>query len=143
MKICVNEITQDGLDLEEEISPKEINLDVVQVHPVSDIKVKAHIEKEKDIVTVSCDIKADEKRVCSRCLDEFAFLFEKKENFIYSLNGKHIIELNDNIKDTIILDYPIKQLCKPDCKGLCFYCGKNLNEGLCDCKGERGTICRE
>jgi uncharacterized protein len=143
MKICINEIMQDGLDLKEEINPKELGFDAVEVRSISDIRVKAHIEKEKDIVTVSCNIKANEKRTCSRCLNEFVFLLDNKENFVYSLSGEHIIELNDDIKDTIILDCPIRQLCKPGCKGLCPYCGKNLNEGPCGCKDKRGTICRE
>lgn len=33
---------------------------------------------------------------------------------------------------------PTKILCDPDCKGLCPTCGKNLNEGGCDCEGEGG-----
>jgi len=137
MKICVKEIMQGGLDLEEEVSSKELDLDATQVRSISDIKIKAHIEKEKDIVTASCAIEVSEKRICSNCLSEFVFLFNKKEDFVYSLSGEYIIELNDDIKDTIILDYPIKQLCSPGCKGLCHCCGKNLNEGHCNCKGER------
>jgi len=143
MKICVNEITRDGLDIEEEIDPKELGLDTAQAHSISGIKVKAHIEREKDVVTASCNIRANEKRTCSKCLNEFIFLLDNKENFVYSLSSEHIIELNDDIKDTIILDYPIRQLCKPDCRGLCPYCGKNLNKGPCGCKVERGTICQE
>ena len=27
----------------------------------------------------------------------------------------------------------MKILCKEDCKGLCSVCGKDLNEGKCDC----------
>jgi len=34
----------------------------------------------------------------------------------------------------VILDLPSKHLCKDDCKGICFKCGKNLNEGECDCE---------
>ncbi len=143
MKICVKEIMQDGLDIEEKIDLKELGLDAAQTHSISGIRVRAHIEKEKDVVTVSCNIRANEKRICSRCLDEFVFLIDNKENFVYNLSGEHIKELNDDIKDTIILDYPIRQLCKPDCKGLCNRCGKNLNEGPCDCRGERGATCRE
>ena len=138
MKICVKEIMPDGLDIEEDISPKELDLEAAQIQTVSDIKVKAHIEKEKDVVIVSCDIRANERLTCSRCLSEFDSLFEKKEDFVYDLSGEHIIELNNDIRDTIILDYPMRPLCKPACKGLCSYCGKNLNEGLCDCETERG-----
>ena len=143
MKICVKEIMQGGLDLEEEISSKDLDLDVTQVRSTSSIKIKAHIEKEKDIVTASCTIEVSEKRICSKCLSEFIFLFNKKEDFVYSLSGEHIIELNDDIKDTIILDYPIRQLCSPSCKGLCYCCGKNLNEGPCVCKGEKDMVCQK
>ena len=38
----------------------------------------------------------------------------------------------DNEED-IFLDLPAKFLCKEDCKGICFTCGKNLNEGQCSC----------
>ena len=43
------------------------------------------------------------------------------------------IDLDQDIREEIILDYPIKPLCRPDCKGLCPRCGKNLNEGGCSC----------
>jgi len=143
MKICVKEIMRDGLDLEEEVSSQELVLDKLHDETISDIRVKAHIEKDKDVVIASCDIRANERLACSRCLEEFDLIFEKKEDFVYNLSGEHIIELNDDIKDTILLDYPIMPLCKPDCKGLCHYCGKNLNEGSCDCEKERDKACRE
>ena len=31
---------------------------------------------------------------------------------------------------------PMKPLCKPDCKGLCPSCGKDLNLGACGCTHE-------
>lgn len=37
------------------------------------------------------------------------------------------------ITEDLLLDLPSKFLCSPDCKGLCATCGKNLNEGPCDC----------
>ena len=53
-----------------------------------------------------------------------------------SVNGERsrTIDLDQDIREEIILDYPIKPLCNPDCKGLCPKCGKNLNEGGCNCK---------
>ena len=35
-----------------------------------------------------------------------------------------------------VLAVPMKNLCSEDCKGLCPKCGKNLNEGLCNCNEE-------
>ncbi len=43
------------------------------------------------------------------------------------------LELDDLVREDILLELPTKYLCKPDCKGLCPQCGKNLNEGSCNC----------
>lgn len=34
------------------------------------------------------------------------------------------------------LQVPEKVLCRTDCKGICYRCGKNLNNGPCDCEEE-------
>jgi uncharacterized protein len=31
------------------------------------------------------------------------------------------------------MEFPSRFLCSDDCKGLCQRCGKNLNEGACNC----------
>ena len=36
----------------------------------------------------------------------------------------------------LMLRVPAKVLCKEDCKGICYQCGKNLNYGSCDCREE-------
>lgn len=33
----------------------------------------------------------------------------------------------------VVMNWPLKILCKEDCKGICSQCGKNLNNGSCDC----------
>lgn len=33
----------------------------------------------------------------------------------------------------VVMNWPLKVLCKEDCKGICSQCGKNLNEGACGC----------
>ena len=45
-------------------------------------------------------------------------------------------ELDEILTTAFVLNMDSKLLCKPDCKGLCFRCGKNLNEGDCDCRPE-------
>ena len=37
------------------------------------------------------------------------------------------------LRDDILLDLPTKFLCTDDCKGLCPTCGKDLNDGPCQC----------
>ena len=46
------------------------------------------------------------------------------------------IEIDDIILDNFLMSTDGKYLCKDDCKGLCPECGKDLNEGDCDCNKE-------
>jgi len=49
--------------------------------------------------------------------------------------GEHIVELDDVIREALVLALPSKPLCNEDCRGLCPNCGVNLNEESCKCKG--------
>lgn len=45
-------------------------------------------------------------------------------------------DLDELLTTAFVLNMDSKLLCKPDCKGLCFRCGRNLNDGACDCRPE-------
>jgi uncharacterized protein len=49
----------------------------------------------------------------------------------YQGNG---LLLEDALKEQILLDLPMKSLCRPDCRGLCPQCGQNRNMVHCDCE---------
>ena len=36
----------------------------------------------------------------------------------------------------VLMSWPLKVLCRDDCKGICSQCGKNLNDGPCGCAEE-------
>ena len=44
------------------------------------------------------------------------------------------VDLDDVVTTTFVLSMDSKFLCREDCKGLCCRCGKNLNDGPCDCQ---------
>ena len=60
-----------------------------------------------------------------------------EENDTFLLVENESIELDDLLREDILLELPTKFLCKPDCKGLCPQCGKNLNEGKCGCSARQ------
>lgn len=37
------------------------------------------------------------------------------------------------VSNEILIHFPMKTLCREDCKGICFKCGQNLNLGECGC----------
>ena len=87
--------------------------------------------------------------VCARCAcdvsGEFAIDFErtvvpvgmvddaeeKEEDFVVAENG--MLDIDEQLSEVLLLDFPTRVLCKEDCKGLCHKCGKDLNEGQCNC----------
>lgn len=43
------------------------------------------------------------------------------------------IDLTEGIQEQVILAFPLRPLCRRDCKGLCARCGADLNQERCRC----------
>ena len=43
------------------------------------------------------------------------------------------LDLTNLLNEMVLVNHPIKMLCKDDCKGLCVNCGIDLNENKCQC----------
>ncbi len=46
------------------------------------------------------------------------------------------LDVDELVFTEVFLSLPTKHLCIETCKGICLMCGKNLNEGECDCKSD-------
>jgi len=46
---------------------------------------------------------------------------------------ENIFNLTELLRQNILVAVPIKPLCEDACQGLCSHCGKDLNEGPCEC----------
>ena len=55
----------------------------------------------------------------------------------FAIDGRHILDLGAAIQEYVILNMPLKPLCRPGCRGICATCGKNLNLGSCQCSSAR------
>jgi uncharacterized protein len=86
---------------------------------------------------------------CARCLETFSqpidFYLESQFGLsptrpqggtVFPIGVKGVLDLTDALREQILLELPMRPLCRPDCRGLCIECGKNLNEGPCDCVQE-------
>lgn len=91
-------------------------------------------------------VKTALKAECARCTKELVVPFEQEfsERFeknvdpdgeIYSFSGEEL-DLNDLVRDTILLNMDNYVLCKEDCRGLCPVCGCDLNTVQCSCEHE-------
>ncbi len=46
---------------------------------------------------------------------------------------KGSMQLEDVLREQVLLALPARTLCQPECKGLCPVCGQNRNESSCGC----------
>lgn len=137
MKININQIPPEGLTLEESVSAASLDLETNIVNFCSPLTIKAQASQITNALTVEIHLSALLRSSCSRCLSEFKIDFKKDLRFSYLVNKlEPVIDLDTDIRDQVILDYPLKPLCGPDCKGLCLICGRNLNEGICSCESK-------
>jgi len=135
MKICVDKIPEGGLELSEKIEPGLLSLDEqTVVNFIKPIDVKAHVIKAGAEIFVDVLLETSAEYTCAKCLSKFEDIFRKRFDIVREVRSAEIVELDDEIRQEIILDYPMKIICKAECKGLCPNCGQNLNVGDCDCK---------
>ena len=110
--------------------------------------VHADLELESVVegILVTGPVSAQVVSRCARCLTEFSSdlavevceLFaapghlEEQEEEVYRVAGDEV-DLEPMLRDELALALPLNPLCREDCKGMCARCGRDLNEGACDC----------
>ncbi len=106
-------------------------------------------------ILVSGEVKAKLLQVCSRCLREFVSItpFKIEEEYFptvdvhtglpleapeneggFTIDSNHLIDLDEALRQNLLVTLPMAPLCRPDCPGLCPQCGANLNQTECGCE---------
>ncbi len=68
--------------------------------------------------------------------DSIVAMPEDEEDTDQELVNNNILDLEELIRQNLLVGIPIQPLCTPDCKGLCPTCGQNLNAEQCNCPPE-------
>ena len=107
----------------------------------------ANQENKKLLIRGAVDIEVSIP--CGRCLEEvptqICFDIDKKLEINDSALIDDEMEENDYligfeldvdklVYAEILVNWPMKVLCKEDCEGICKVCGANLNKGDCGCQ---------
>jgi len=90
-------------------------------------------------VLVQCELNADIKLICSRCLEAFScpLDFAVEEEFVqvadmsddasissreqpeeFTIDDRNTVDLGELIRQYVLLNLPMKPLCRPDCPGM-------------------------
>jgi len=60
----------------------------------------------------------------------------ENDELSFPIDRNHLLDLREAIRQNLVLALPMRTLCSEECAGLCPTCGKDLNEGPCDCPTE-------
>jgi uncharacterized protein len=148
MKIQIGGLSEGVHQYHFDAPASEIGLDDAFLQ---DVTVDATLEKTGTQLYLRADIKTIGRFECDRCVGQFdrPLTSTYQMNYVWdeadtgSLDpaeiqiippGLSIINIAEDVRQTILLSVPLKVLCREDCKGLCPQCGKNLNEGACACR---------
>ena len=135
-KISVREIKPEGLELKDKIDSSFIGLrDEDLLKFTGPIEVELAIEKVDSTVLAKTKVLGKFITICARCLEPIERTWNEKYYLdVPVTRSTEYIDLEENIRQEILLNLPTRLLCKEDCQGLCPDCGANFNKEKCRCK---------
>ncbi|MCL2518053.1 MAG: DUF177 domain-containing protein [Oscillospiraceae bacterium] len=131
----------------------EIDFDLIQPEEYAvqgienPIKISGYIKNYDGYIKMVLSSSINYKVECARCLEgiggkhelEFekviasAKTLQNEDNDDYLIIENDMIDIALPLSEQIVMEFPVKHLCRDDCMGLCPKCGKNLNENKCGC----------
>ena len=157
MRIALKGLTEGINHLQMTASSEALNLGGADLHCISAIKAELTIAKSASLYFIKGSACGSIRLVCARCLMEFETVLsaplerivqrEKttsdegaSDEIKFIAPNADFVDLTSEVRDALLLALPIKPLCSEDCRGLCPFCGKNLNEGTCTCRQARTDV---
>lgn len=141
-KIFVN----DNSSLPLEYSLDMSDLEYMGYYPLKKpVVLKGTVSNKASLVRLEASISYEYDAPCDRCGSEalrghsvkldksLAVRTESEESDTILVIPDMKLDLEELIYSEVVVNLPMKHLCKEDCKGICSKCGKNLNEGECGC----------
>ena len=120
-------------------------------YPVTEpVRAEGQVRNTAGVLMMTGSIDTTIHGTCDRCADHFdrdvhipidvVLVTEladedNEDEWVFPLEGDSA-DLEDIVRTVFVLNMDSKLLCKPDCKGMCCRCGKNLNFEACSCQKE-------
>ena len=128
---------------------RELDFDFEEILLESELELsnmigKVRINRTPQGLLLDANFEAYVVGQCARCLEDFPQQLKTEFQELFAYYSRHTtdaeffvpedgyINLSPLIYENMLLAFPIKVLCRPDCKGLCMECGINLNHATCE-----------
>lgn len=125
------------------------------ISQTGDLSVKGLAELFVDAIRLRGSLKVEMATPCARCLELTPFPINQEFDLFYSpistIGREEEVEiqapdlevgfyhgdglqLEDAMREQVLLSLPMKSICRTDCAGLCPQCGQNRNAVNCRCQ---------
>jgi uncharacterized protein len=157
MRIELDKLEEQGGQFAQVYEADELPLEDTEVRLVEPAEVRGRIRRAGKEVELQGKLQTKLEAVCDRCLQpvELPITTEFNERFVRSvswaaeeqheLQAEDLniavfdgegIELDDLVREELLLALPVNVLCREDCKGLCPVCGIDRNLSDCQCEND-------
>jgi uncharacterized protein len=155
MLIEIERLAETGEDFEQVYTPDDLSLEDEHARLASNVRVWGHASRKRDEVRIEGSIDTTVQLLCDRCASpttlpvNVAFKADlglaspgdgetegtelHDTDMDFSTHNGVAVNLDEIVREQILLALPARLLCGEECKGLCPTCGANLNEQSCDC----------
>jgi uncharacterized metal-binding protein YceD (DUF177 family) len=119
MKIALREINDQEIVLSQDIPARLWEIDSIDIKFLDNIHVVGKFRRVSNEVIVDADLTLQQEAVCARCLAKTKE--SKKQHFSKSYNFQELgefLDIDSDLREEILLNSPMKVLCKQDCKGI-------------------------
>jgi uncharacterized protein len=155
MRIELDKVDGQGGKFAQVYETTELPLEDTEVRLVEPAEVRGRIRRTGREVELQGKLQTKLETVCGRCLQpvELPISTEFNERFVravswaaeeqHELQAEDLniavfdgegIELDDLVREELLLALPVSVLCREDCKGLCPVCGIDRNRNNCQCE---------
>lgn len=126
------EMREKSLDV---VVDDEMGNAVIGVRKGTSLDIQLRLESLHDGILVSGDLETTADGECVRCLTDVSvpvqvefqelFAYSSDEAFDYTVQDDHV-DLEQVVRDAVVLSLPFQPVCQDDCPGLCPECGVRL-----------------
>lgn len=154
MRIELDSLEKGG-EFAQTYQPDDLKLDEDDVRLIEPVEIRGRLRKGNWEVKLAGRLSGKLEAPCARCLQPVALPIaaEFSERFVpevswgseeqHELHEEDLdlavfdgeaLEIDDVVREELLLAMPTQVLCREDCKGLCPTCGVDRNVNQCECE---------
>jgi uncharacterized protein len=156
MEFKLHELPDGQSRIDLEVPAQSVGITASDVELEGPLRIGLSLDRRGDEIWIRGALHAIALQQCSRCLIDFSQILElefevfcaklpqartmspkaldEEDGGVHFHDG-HVLSIDSEIREAVLLGLPMRSLCREACAGLCPRCGEDRNLGSCRCVG--------